>query len=298
MSIDALKPGCLPDPPDPRDYRFEFIASGAAPVIWGERLNRPKPPPTNQGSADCCTAEGASKAHWILTGIQFCVRSIFAWIALPDYGAYGRDAVMRIVNNGQETLQEATDPDPKTWANMRSREGLTPADALDDREQEGFSVNAKDINEVAKAIRDHKHVMFGVMVSWQGWQDPTNPRPPKYEESSTGHFICGDDYHLHDGQKCIIAASSWCTPTHDEHHIKEDYFNSGNTYSAWVIVKRDRNMVKRYIVEKGGKLGVLVSVDGDGIFTDTIFWAKSEQMFADLKKQYEVPDNAPRVVMP
>ena len=28
-------------------------------------------------------------------------------------------------------------------------------------------------------------------------------------------------------------------------------------------------MINRYIVQKGSKLGVLVSVDGDGIFTDT-----------------------------
>ena len=35
-----------------------------------------------------------------------------------------------------------------------------------------------------------------------------------------------------------------------------------------VLVPKD-NMINRYIVQKGSKLGVLVSVDGDGIFTDT-----------------------------
>jgi hypothetical protein len=64
------------------------------------------------------------------------------------------------------------------------------------------------------------------------------------------------------------------------------------------IVLTINNMITRYIVQKGNKLGILVSVDGDGIFTDTVFWAKSEEHFKQLKVQYEVPDNALRIVYP
>lgn len=51
-------------------------------------------------------------------------------------------------------------------------------------------------------------------------------------------------------------------------------------------------IVNRYLVNKNGKIGVLVSVDGEGVFADTIFWAKSEEHLAILKQQYEIPDGA------
>ena len=57
-------------------------------------------------------------------------------------------------------------------------------------------------------------------------------------------------------------------------------------------------MIKRYLVNKNGKLGVLVSTDGDGVFTDVVFWAKSEAHLAELKNQYEIPPNALVITYP
>jgi hypothetical protein len=65
---------------------------------------------------------------------------VFANIALPDYGAFGRDGGRRIVNYGQETFEEAPDPDPKTAKNMRSKTGLRDELAPDDREDRFFRV--------------------------------------------------------------------------------------------------------------------------------------------------------------
>ena len=55
-------------------------------------------------------------------------------------------------------------------------------------------------------------------------------------------------------------------------------------------------MTTRYIVEKGGKLGVCVS--NDDSFSDTIYWAKSMEMYKRLLEDYEVPADAPRIVYP
>jgi hypothetical protein len=40
--------------------------------------------------------------------------------------------------------------------------------------------------------------------------------------------------HTHNGQKYIIAKSSWCTTGITEHHIKQHYdFETGNTFDGW-----------------------------------------------------------------
>lgn len=298
--MENLGKGAVRSPEDKRDFQLAFIASSPQPVVWGGPLNRPEPPDTNQGSSDVCTCETVSSAKWTLTSVKWAVRSVFPYIALT-YGAYLRDAFKWVVNQGQQPFVEIPDPNPMTMQNMRSKTGLSPESAAQHKSQLFFSTNGHSIEQVAQAIRDFKHVGFGLDISSEGWQDYTYPRPPIPEKEETeGHALCGFDYHLDNGVKCIIAKSSWCgsQPGHHIHHIKENYFNSQSMFNeAYVLVERN-NLITRYIVAKGGKRGVLVSVDGDGIFTDTIFWAKSEEMFIDLKKQYEVPDSAPIINYP
>jgi hypothetical protein len=291
--------GALRSPKDDRDYNLAFLASAPAPIEWREQpLGRPEPPNTYQGAADCCVGEMTSSMNFANTKRQFSVRSVFAYIA-QEYGAYLRSGPMRVVNFGQQTYQEAPDPDPKTMQNMRDQSGLNPQLALKHKAFAMFSTNGRSIDQLAQAIRDWSHVGIGVELSKEGWwPDLTNPRPPKQGESTNGHALMCFDYHLHNGKRCLIAKSSWCMGDHHVHHINEDYIHSYHSFGeAYVLVPRS-NMVTRYIVQKGGKLGVLVSVDGDGIFTDTIFWAKSEAHFNQLKTQYEVPDNALRVIYP
>lgn len=289
--------GALKSPEDKRDYQLAFLASAPAPVQWGPPLNRPEPPDTNQATADCCVGESTSSFHWAIAGKQFAVRSIFPYIAL-NWGAYLRDGPMRVVHFGQQTFSEVPDPKPKTMQNMRDTAGLDPQKALNNRAFSMFTTNGRSIDQLAQAIRDWKAVIIGLDLSSEGWRDKTNPRPPKPGESTGGHALMCFDYHLHNGKRCLIAKSSWCDKTHHVHHITEDYIHSEYSFGeAYVLVPRS-NMVNRYIVQKGGKLGVLVSVDGDGIFTDTVFWAKSQDHFDQLRVQYEIPADAPRLVYP
>ncbi|HEX5429849.1 MAG TPA: hypothetical protein VFX17_02085 [Patescibacteria group bacterium] len=297
-----LKPGAKEGIRDPRNYKLSFVASSVAPIDWNKPVILPRPPDTNQHTADDCVGEGNSKVHWRLEQKQFSVKSLFSNIAFPEpgQGANLADGPNWICKYGQQTLDQLPDPEPKNPINMRDKNGQNPAQALVNREKSYFDTNGT-IEQIAQAIRDFGNVTFGLAIGNTGWEDYTYPNPPSPNAGGEGHCLSGKGYHIcKDGQKCIITDSSFvgAQSGHFEHHIRENYFNSGYIFkNAYILLKRS-NMIARYIVQKGGKLGVLVSVDGDGIFTDTVFWAKSDAMFEDLKKQYEVPDDAPRIVYP
>jgi len=231
--------GCLPDPSDERDYRIDLM--GIAQVDWTD-FRLPTPPDSDQAQADCCVGEAWSYYHWQLKNETFSVRSVFAYIA-QMYGAYIRDGGIRIVKFGQETSLEAPDPTPKTPQNMRDKAGLVDALAADDRELDSWVLPDSSIDGVAWAIKNYKGAVFGVTGSDLGWVDSLNPRPPQSGESTWGHALYAMGYHMHDGQKCIIAKSSWCNSV-KEHHIKENYFTSGNTFNGWTLIPKPMSQFK------------------------------------------------------
>jgi hypothetical protein len=257
--IETLPKGALPDPQDDRDYRVGLM--GIAPVYWSREFRLPEPPDSEQYQADCCVGESWSYYHWQLKTKKFGVKSVFAYIAQP-YGAYIRDGGLRIVNFGQETFEEAPDPNPKTPQNMRDKTGLNPPDALDDSELDSFVLPDGSIDGVAWGIKNYKGVVFGVTGTNEGWRDILNPRPPQAGETTWGHALYAMGYHMHDGLKCIIAKSSWCNSGVKEHHIKENYFVSGNTFNGWTLIPRKESMKlvndngTFYIEGELGKLGI------------------------------------------
>ncbi len=256
--------GCLPDEFDSRDFKAEPLL-GASPAVDFENnpLFLPKPPLWNQQSSDSCVAAAWSYYKWQLRNKSYCRKSIFAYIA-QQYGAYIRDGGLRVVKYGVETTDETPDPEIRTPETMRDKTGLNEKDALDDRELDSKIV-PNNIDDTAKAIRDYKGVVFGVTGHNEGWIDKSNPTPPPPTTMSDklwGHALYLYGYHLHDGQKCVLARSSW-----DEldHHIKEEYFSSGNTFSPWTLIPRKDNMIKKFIVQDGSKLGVMLLEGETGI---------------------------------
>lgn len=288
--------GALPDRPDSRDLKYVFIAAGAAPIDWSQEFRLPEPPNENQGSSDSCVAQSTSYLHWQLKGKDYSRRDLFSRIAL-QYGAYLRDGVRQITKTGQQTRDECTDPSPQTALNMRVKSDKPDSAGLDDLEASYLSIgNMPD--EIAQAVRDRGGCIFGVTGNWDTWQDLTNPEPPSGNTENWQHALYAMGYHTHNGQKCIIAKSSWCSPSHKEHHIKQTYFAKGFTFSPWVVVSSNNNNALRCLVNKYGKIGVLVSVDGDGIFSDTVIWAKDEDHLLALKNMYEIPEDAPTITYP
>ena len=104
-------------------------------------------------------------------------------------------------------------------------------------------------------------------------------------------------FHMHNGQKCIICKSSWCGTGILEHHIKQNYFESGNTFDGWTLIpKENLPMVRRYRFEDHGTLGIALKADGS--FGFEVYLAKSEQHQARLMEDYEVPADAPVIHVP
>jgi hypothetical protein len=206
-----------------------------------------------------------------------------------------RDGAAELVKRGQLTRDEAPDPNPETEAKMRVRTDISEQAGYDDIEAGYFSVNAKSPDALAQAIRDAQGVVFGVQGDDAGWSNLLNPKPAVSAE--WGHALYGMGFHMHDGQKCIIAKSSWCKTGVKEHHIKQNYFDSGNTFDGWTLIpKENLPMVRRFKVDDHGKLGVMLITDG--AFDAPIFWAKHEAMYARLLADYEVPVDAPVIPIP
>lgn len=266
--IETLGKGALPDLYDPRDFTAEVHFGAAEPVQWGGLLGRPEPDNFNQRSSLSCVGCGSRNLHWCLKQKNYSRRDIYSRIFLPQGGAYIRDGVKVICDIGNQTQSECPDPVIPTETSMRQKSTLPDSAGADDKEFSYFVIKNNVIDAVAQGIRDYKAVSFGVNVSSAGWQDRTNPRPPRPGEPIDGHDICGFDYHLHSGVKCVIAKSSWCEGAHHIHHIKEDYFTSGNTFNGWCVIPKEELMATNSLIVKRQ---VGTNPDGSSIYEYGIY---------------------------
>lgn len=274
FDVSQLGKGVLPDVPDPRDFRAEAVLGASPPAVFDVEFRLPEPPDENQNSSDSCVSQGTSYYHWQLKGKNYSRRDVFSRIALA-YGAYLRDGVKQICTTGQQTRDECPDPNPQTPQNMRVRSDKPDSSGMDDLEANYYVLSSNSIEMVAQAIRDHKGVLFGLYGdSRGGWADMTNPKPPKPNAVDWAHALYGFGFHRHsDGQRCIIAKSSWCYGSgegrHHEHHIREDYFKAGMTFNAWVVIpKEEEFMTNSIIVKNGGEYGIFdPATSEDGLIT-------------------------------
>lgn len=242
--LENLGKGLLPQPADERDFQYHLLphVAGAAPVVFTTTVfSKPEPPNEDQGSSSSCVAQSTSYFHWQINGYNWSRRDLYSRIYLPAGGAYLRDGVSTICSTGQATRDVVSDPSPQTEDGMRSRANETSDLERVGLEANYYAINAKDIYAVAQAIRDEGGCIFGVQGDNKGWADIANPTPPVMAE--WGHALYGFGYHEHDGKQCIIAKSSWGdTGNTTVHHIKVDYFTSGNTFDGWVLIPKEQDL--------------------------------------------------------
>lgn len=234
--------GLLPDPTDSRDFKVETLGA-IPPVDFSLPYQVPDVIFDSQASSDACVSFSFSYYHEQLKGKRFSRRDLFARIAQP-YGAYLRDAGLAIVNQGQATRDEVPDPAQPTAQNMRDKTGITAQKEADDKELSSFTV-PNDINSVAHAIKQYQGVVFGVTG---GEFDP-------------GHALYAVGYHLDNGKRCIMAASSWTnqpgTNKPSIHHINEDFF-PGRTMNPWTLVPKGQTMSQVKIAVIHGEAGIFL----------------------------------------
>ena len=292
--IETLPKGAIVDAPDSRDFAAAPLLAVLPPVDWQKGSVLPRPPLRDQGQADACVAHAWSYYHQQIKSLEFSRRDLFARIA-QQYGADIRSGGWAIVTQGQQTEAELPDPNPETLANMRDKTGIDLAKELDDEEANSFIV-PNDVESVARAIVAYKGVAAGVTGSNEGWQDMTNPRPPQAAETQWGHALYFVDFHIHgDGQKCIIAVTSWPNAGITEHHIRENYFTSGNTFNPWTLIpKEQQSMVVKFKVNQSGKLGIMI-LEG---FTGTILFADSMAHYTELCDANGITDATPTITIP
>jgi hypothetical protein len=244
IDISLLGKGAIPDIPDDRD----FVIGTNVPVDWTTPFTLPEPPNEDQNGSSSCVGQGWSYYHWQLKQKDFCRRDIYAWIFSPGGGAQIRDGGLRIVNYGQETRDNAQDPNPETELGMESRIGLDPNKEKINQELNSF-ILLKDIDTIANAIKQYNGVVFGVIGSNEGWQNVALPEPPLNGEVQWGHCLYLFGYHTHsNGKKCVIAKSSWGTAGNTTtHHITEDYFINNGTYvfNPWTLIPKGTTMANQ-----------------------------------------------------
>lgn len=261
--IEQFGKGAIIDTPDPRDYQ---ISLGAVSVDFNQPFNLPEPPSFDQRGSDCCVSCAWSYFHWQVSGKVFSKRDLFCRIAL-DYGAYIRDGGLALVKDGQADNQEVPDPSDPTASNMRSTAGTKPEYRIDGKVYKSFVLPQADISGIAWAIKQYKGVVMGVYGTNAGWQDKENPTPPSEHDAKWGHALYMFGYHSHNGEACVIAKSSWSGSS--VHHIKNTYFITGNTFSAWTLVPIEEvSMTNSLIVKNGEEYGVYdPATSEDGLIT-------------------------------
>jgi hypothetical protein len=292
VDIKKMGKGLIKQPRDSRDLNFAMVASVAAPVDFAKEFRLPNPPDRNQWYSDACVSYSTSYYHWQLKGKDYSRRDLFSRIAL-DYGAILRDGVKTLCNVGQQTIDECPDPKTPTPQNMRVRSNLPDSAGMDDVEAK-YWLGGASIDQIAIAVRDFKGAIFGVYGDDDGWFNIDEPNPPV--KPAWAHALYAKGYHMHNGQKCIIAKSSWCQDSHNEHHIKENYFKSGNVFDGWILVPKETLQMKVLKADDHGKLGVMV-FEG---YTSTGFFADTEDRYNKILAAWidKIDPNAPVLKIP
>lgn len=260
MNIEDLPKGAIPDEADARDFQAEDIF-GALVVDWSQPFKLSDPGNTDQGGSLSCVAHSWSFLHTQLRPKNYSRRDLYSQIFLPQGGASLRSGGSVICSKGQATQDEAPDPKPQTEMNMRDGSGITDEERKSDIEANYFRIDQNNIDAVAWAIKNYGGCVFGVNGTNAGWKNLAEPTPPKSGTTEWAHALYAFGYHMHGTQKCIIAKCSWSDTGVTEHHIKQNYFTSGNTFNAWVLIPREEtfNMTVRKVVKADGKtFGVLI----------------------------------------
>lgn len=251
-----LGKGAIRAPADQTTPKFRHAFSALPPVNWNIPFSNPEPISNDQGGSSSCVGQAWSYYHeeW-KTGKRFSRRDLYAQISQGyGQGAYIYDGGDRIVSFGQATRDEVPDPIPETESGMLDKSGITVAKEASDKELWGLTVSL-DINQWAAAIKACKGVVGGLQGTDAGWADLTNPAPPKPNSAEWGHCLYFFGYHLHNGQKCVIAKSSWGNAGNTTvHHIKQNYFDSGFMFNAYTLAPRNTLMNQtKLVLGKDGK---------------------------------------------
>lgn len=252
--------GAVPDRYDERDYKYDDIALGAAPVDWEKGFDIEKELKftlrfKNQNSSNSCVGQAWSYYTGILNLLEvgsyheISAKAYYSQIYLPGGGAYLREGGKLTVDWG--ALPELVVPSykngglpdeaymvDKAW---KSSELDRLATVLKAKEYRTISA-AKNMELFAQAIRDNFGVVGGVYGSNNGTWGTNEPKPPKSGESLWGHALFYGKFGIDAIGKYIATPNSWgirnlkdALHPDDWQKFREDYFATGNMFNPWTL---------------------------------------------------------------
>ncbi len=278
--------GALPDPYDVRDFHYEPLALGAAPVDWNKGYDIETElnliiPIKNQDGSSSCVGQGWSYYTGIIDFVEnkiydeVSAKAVYSQIALPGGGAYIREGAKLAVNWG--SISEIIVPSykngipqaesffiDKSWKNDRIDK---VAKVLQAKEYRTFD---NSMDTIAAAIRDYHGVVGGVRGSNNGTWGSNEPKPPKLGESVWGHCIYFGKFGIDEKGKYIATPNSWGIRGSDKLHpdgwqkLREDYFSGSNIFNPWTLIDKPNFSMSPEIEGMMKKNEKKIVIEGEG----------------------------------
>lgn len=188
-----------------QDIQHQEITGGSSPIAWPAKDSSAwkKYSLRDQDGSSSCVAQAIAKFLEIYTGIVQSAHPIYApRVNAPGEGMFLANAAA--LTNSPGTTTEALDPSQ----HMNEVQMDSPVKvATSSNNFIPVNVNPKDIDAIAYAIQNYNHCILIVYGSISEWKDK-----PVYIPGATldlGHAVCGVDFFLQNGEKCILIEDSW-----------------------------------------------------------------------------------------
>lgn len=253
-SIKSFGKGAIPDKLDFRDYSYEYMSEvfGAPIVNWEEGYEVPESVGIkieDQNGSSSCVGQSFAKYGEILERVEnknftdLSAKYIYSQIFLPGGGSYLRDGAKTVVEQGIAT-EERLPSYPST------EDFMTRSSDITDEIKKGASVyksksyasiwHKNNIDIFAQAILGNYGVVTGMYGTNQLWGEAFVRPPTGGEEPSKvwGHAVYCCGFRIIQGKKYIRFINSWSENWADQGYgyLGEDYFTSGNIFSAWTLI--------------------------------------------------------------
>jgi len=255
---NTMGTGATPDPRDDRDFKYEEVALGAAPVNWDSGYDIEdeldiKIGIKNQNGSSSCVGQAWAYYLAVIEAVEHGIyddvsaKAFYSQIYLPNGGAYIRDGAKLAVNYGalQELLVSSYDNGkPPTEAFIRRKDWMTDnLEAIAKRLQsKEYRTAGKTMEIIAMAIRDNYGCVGGVNGQNNGTWGGFEPKPPTIVE--WGHSIFLGKYGIDSLGKFIATPNSWGNRGTDKLHpdgwqkLREDYFDSKYMFNPWTLTDK------------------------------------------------------------
>lgn len=198
--------------PDPRtgmekaqDYTDKELVF-ATPLVWVEKPQSKWKHYSirNQDGSTSCGAQGSSKAYEAMTGVIPSAHPIYRRRSnYPALGMYQQDVgnIWKNLGSTTEELDQSQNVGDDVLDRLVTVE--TPLKIG------GYITitNYTDIDTIAQAMQTNKQVSLLFSFAYSEWTDVPVNNPKALH--NLGHYVCGVDFFLYKGQKCILIDDSW-----------------------------------------------------------------------------------------